>query len=64
MCYIVFYIMLSTGPFAFLCNIRYHNIDIIRIMVCIYVYVVYFFLFFDPEGLPYKFLVIAPEVDR
>ena len=23
-----------------------------------------FFILFDPEGLPYKFLVIAPEVDR
>ena len=23
-----------------------------------------FFFLFDPEGLPYKFLVFAPEVDR
>ena len=31
--------------------------------VCMYAYI-YFCFFFDPEGLPYKFLVFAPEVDR
>ena len=28
-----------------------------------YYYSIFLFLF-DPEGLPYKFLVFAPEVDR
>ena len=37
--------------------------------MCVYIYIYnmcayLYFLFVDPEGLPYKFLVFAPEVDR
>ena len=32
--------------------------------ICVYVYIYIYIIFFDPEGLPYKFLVFAPEVDR
>ena len=39
--------------------------------ICIYIYIydiyiyIYIYIFvFDPAGLPYKFLVFAPEVDR
>ena len=29
-----------------------------------YIYIYMYFSFFDPAGLPYKYLVFAPEVDR
>ena len=29
-----------------------------------YIHTYIHFFFFDPESLPYKFLVFAPEVDR
>ena len=36
---------------------------IITICIVLLISITIFFLF-DPEGLPYKFLVFAPEVDR
>ena len=32
--------------------------------ICVYMYIYIYIYYFDPEGLPYKFLVFAPEVDR
>ena len=55
-----------------LCNtICYIIISYNIVGVCMYGYLslymyMYIFLFFlfDPKGLPYKYLVFAPEVDR